>query len=269
MLKQAGFSAYCAKNLVFSLECKKPVQSVINKIESKSKKLSEFCSIDRGCDTADNKRYTGSKFIKDKNAKRLLSGRDISRYYNAWNNLYLYYLPEQMIKNKATARPGDSERFEVKEKLIVYRFLDNKGRFVATYDSEQFYCFGSTYVVSLLPNSQISLKFVLAILNSNLVAFHNKRFEGVKITLNEMKSLPIYNLDNSDKKEVIQHNQIVSLVDQVTDLYHELNSKRTPYDKNRIKREIITNEINLNKIIYELYGLTEDFEIKLVEDALK
>ena len=42
-------------------------------------------------------------------------------------------------------------------------------------------------------------------------------------------------------------------------------SARTPQDKEFIQRQIDATDKQIDKLVYELYGLTED-EIKIVED---
>ncbi len=179
-------------DFVFNLEWDPELASILAKMEEQSRSLGSLASVDRGCDTANNEKYTGYEFRDDLNPKRLLVGEAFSRYDYSWDGLYLYYLPHQMTGEKSTARPGESARFEKGEKLIVYRFLDEARRFVGIYDDEQYYCLGSTYVVALYQEAHIQLRYVLSLLNSRLIAFYNsKLFAGVKVTRSEMLRLPI------------------------------------------------------------------------------
>jgi len=46
--------------------------------------------------------------------------------------------------------------------------------------------------------------------------------------------------------------------------YNEKQLASTPQDKDRVKREIETTKKAIDRLVYELHGLTED-EIKVVE----
>jgi hypothetical protein len=61
--------------------------------------------------------------------------KDIGRYSKDFKREYVWYVPDRMIKNKKTARPGSKERFET-EKIIVARMGK---QVVATYDNEGYY----------------------------------------------------------------------------------------------------------------------------------
>ena len=44
----------------------------------------------------------------------------------------------------------------------------------------------------------------------------------------------------------------------------EVGGGRTPQDKERVKREIESTDRQIDRLVYELYGLTEE-EIRIVE----
>ncbi len=50
------------------------------------------------------------------------------------------------------------------------------------------------------------------------------------------------------------------------DLHKRLAKAKTPQTKTRIEREIKYTDNQIDKLVYELYGLTEA-EIKIVEEA--
>lgn len=220
-------------------------------------------SINRGCDTAANDKYTGIEKNTRKNPKKLLAGTDFWRYGNKWSGMYLYYLPEKMKKEKSTARPGDKERFEVNEKIIAYRFLDENKGLICTYDNKQYYSLGSTYVISKLDNIRENIKYFLAILNSKLITFVNKNlFKGVKVTLTELNRIPIIRITFSNINDIKTHDSIVSLVDHMLDLHKR--TPQTPFEQEQLAREIAATDAQIDRLVYELYGLTEE-EIRIVE----
>jgi ClpP class serine protease len=50
------------------------------------------------------------------------------------------------------------------------------------------------------------------------------------------------------------------------ELYKELAAAKTPDDKTRLQRQIDATDRQIDQLVYELYGLTEE-EIKVVEEA--
>lgn len=253
--------------MIFNVEWNETQDTLLKKVKSQSMLLGELAVAHRGCDTAANRKYTGAEYRQEENSKRLLRGRDFWRYGYQWNNLYLYYLPEKMKKENSRARPGESDRFEVDEKLIVYRFLDKEKRLLCVYDDEHYYCLGSTYVVIKQPITDISLCYMLGILNSRLIAYYNySHFEGVKITLTEMRRIPVRTIDFNNPSEKAQHDQIVLLVERMLDLHKQLAEAKIPQAKTMMQRQIEATDRQIDNLVYELYGLSED-EIKIVESS--
>ena len=59
-----------------------------------------------------------------------------------------------------------------------------------------------------------------------------------------------------------RHDKVVSLVERMLELHKA--SPRRPRDKERVKREIESTDRAIDRLVYELYGLTEE-EIRIVE----
>ena len=64
------------------------------------------------------------------------------------------------------------------------------------------------------------------------------------------------------------HDQMVSLVEQMLALHKRLAEVGTGYDKQMIQRQIDATDAQIDRLVYDLYDLTED-EIKIVEEATK
>ena len=86
-----------------------------------------------------------------------------------------------------------------------------------------------------------------------------------KILIQNCKKFPIKIIDFNNKLEVQVHNTIVKLVDQLLQLNKDLQSATLPEQKERLKLRIGYCEDKINKIVYELYGLTEE-EIGIIEN---
>ena len=53
---------------------------------------------------------------------------------------------------------------------------------------------------------------------------------------------------------------------EMVSLHKELAAAKTGHDKTAIQRQIDATDRQIHRLVYELYGLTED-EIKIVEEA--
>ena len=62
-----------------------------------------------------------------------------------------------------------------------------------------------------------------------------------------------------------RHAKLVSLVERMLELHKR--SPRTPQKQEMVKREIESTDVRIDRLVYELYGLTDD-EIKIVEGSL-
>ena len=57
---------------------------------------------------------------------------------------------------------------------------------------------------------------------------------------------------------------MVALVESMLDLHKQSAAARLPQDKEMLQRRIQTTDAQIDRLVYELYGLTEE-EIKIVE----
>ena len=85
-----------------------------------------------------------------------------------------------------------------------------------------------------------------------------------EVKKHHVEQLPIRTIDFNNKEEKEMHDQMVSLVDKMLDLNEKLKKAKTPHDRELIERQIKATDSQIDKLVYELYGLTED-EIRLVE----
>ncbi len=57
---------------------------------------------------------------------------------------------------------------------------------------------------------------------------------------------------------------MVSLVEQMLSLNKKLTTAKTDHEKTSLQRQIDATDKQIDKLVYELYGLTEE-EIRIVE----
>jgi hypothetical protein len=80
-----------------------------------------------------------------------------------------------------------------------------------------------------------------------------------QVTIQDMLALPFPNLANKGL-----HSRMVSLVEQMLALHKQLAEAKTPHDKTAIQRQIDATDQQIDRLVYEMYGLTEQ-DIKIVE----
>jgi len=115
-----------------------------------------------------------------------------------------------------------------------------------------------------------SLEYLCGLLNSRLLDFCLKRvstnFHGGYFAANKqyIEQIPIYAIDFEKTKDRARHDKMVSLVESMLALRKQHAAAKTPHEQENLKRQIDATDRQIDKLVYELYGLTED-EIKVVE----
>lgn len=116
------------------------------------------------------------------------------------------------------------------------------------------------------------LRYLLGLLNSKLLDWRiklvNSRFANGYYSFNRqyIEPVPIRVIDPSLKEERIRYEKMVSLVDQMLSLHRQFPSARTAYERDALQRQIDATDARIDRLVYELYGLTEE-EIRIVEEA--
>jgi hypothetical protein len=113
------------------------------------------------------------------------------------------------------------------------------------------------------------LRYLLGLINSKLGSYYLHHVLGMAIEINPetARRLPIYRIDFTNRAEKRRHDRIVALVEEMLRLHKDLaEAERNLEDNKRaaLQKRIMQTEEEINQIVYELYGLTEE-EIKIVE----
>lgn len=246
-------------NLVFNILSNEKEQLLKNKLISANDKLSNYVSVFNGIATFKDKQGI-SKTKENENFKKILTGKDISRYSYEWKGLYIEYIREKLL------RARDEKIFNMPEKLIMQRI---GGILVSTIDVEQYYTYNSVNNLLLKGNTNISLKFILAILNSKLLIFYYKKFvsNNSSLTVNISKTLldelPIPKITPENQQ---LHDDLVKLVEQMLKAKKEEQSAQSDHEKNLYKNLTESLDYKINNLVYKLYNLTPE-EIDLVENS--
>lgn len=239
---------------------------LIKKIEEVKATLENVCEISQGI-IVYKTREDGARNLyisevqKDNGWKKLLDTKSsLKRYELNWGNRFLKY-------GNWLWCPRDSKFFE--EPKIVFIRLRNKSlsrKLIGTYDEEKFYNRDNFNNV-ILKDKKYSLKYILALFNSNLLNYWYKAyFDNVNINPAQVKLLPIRAINFDDAAEKAAHDKMVALVEQMLDAKKHLQAARTDKDKTFYEDRCNALDRQIDKLVYRLYELTED-DIKIVEGA--
>jgi len=129
------------------------------------------------------------------------------------------------------------------------------------------------FTITVSNNCPEKTEYVLGLLNSRLLFWCLQQmsniFRGGWITCTKQYfgELPIHTIDFTSPADVAVHDRMVSLVNAMLDLHKQRAAALTADDKIAIQRIIDATDKEIDKMVYELYGLTEE-EIGIVEEAL-
>lgn len=77
----------------------------------------------------------------------------------------------------------------------------------------------------------------------------------------------VRSINFSNPADKARHDRMVRLVEQMLALCKQLAETRTGHDTNSIQRQIDATDRQTDRLVYELYGLTEE-EIAVLEGRL-
>ena len=166
------------------------------------------------------------------------------------------------LSNKVSLKPF----YEKKPKLLIRRVINRQDKLMVAY-TDQRLVFKKDINPFVITDAKWNIFFVLGILNSRLISYLYINSSTIatkddfrQTTLAELRRIPIPYLTSEDARQ----NQMVALVDQMLELHKQLASAKTDHDKTVIQRQIDATDRQIDQLVYELYGLTEE-EIKIVE----
>jgi hypothetical protein len=234
----------------------------------------------------------------------LYRGENIGRYFSRWSDTWVIYpydretnkvIPERDLKEKYPNvyrylqgkrdnlrgrkyfDKSNKKWYELwcergykkfKQSKIIVAEISPENRFCL--DTEGFLGNTKTFNLVLEDNQTMDCKYMLGILNSKLMNFYHRlvsvpKAGGYFEYKTQFLSLyPIHTIDFSNPTEKAQHDKLVALVDNMLELKKKYHDARMDRDKELYERQIKVVDNQIDRLIYDLYGLTEE-EIKVVE----
>lgn len=223
--------------------------------------------------------YSKENHSKEIIAKRQFhSTQKISDIYGLWikgRNIGRYTL---VISNKEYLkygcwlhRPRKPKYFQGERILIQEITGGEPPRIAATIYSKVLY--HDPGIIACLNISQYNPEYILGIINSSLISWYHrvnspkgKRKQFPKVLINDIRMLPIFRLNLTNKSHNKTYNKMVAYVRSMIDLYKKLEETKTPHQITILERQVLSTDRQIDQLVYELYGLTEE-EIKIVEEA--
>jgi len=233
----------------------------------------------------------------------VLAGKDIHRYSVTFRDNYLIFTrrgtninhypsvlkylaqyrrdltPKKTGKEEFGRKPGRYQWYEIQDTIdyypefekpkIIYPDIATACRFAL--DREGYFGSNTTYFI---PSNDL---YLLGILNSNLGQFYFSEvcagLEGRGTTYlrffgQYLEGFPVRSINFDVPTEKARHGKMVTLVERMFTLHKELAAAKNPNDKTKLQREIEATDRQIDQLVYELYGLTEE-EIKIVEQGIQ
>ncbi|KAK3582282.1 hypothetical protein CHS0354_023821 [Potamilus streckersoni] len=190
-----------------------------------------------------------------KNFKKVIQTADIKAFGIRWQKEYI---------NTTIYSSNVIEHFN-QHKIVIARLTK---KIQACIDESNYFMGKASFIT----NAKIDSKYLVALLNSSVlnyffsVKFVNTHLAGgyLRFDIPYLQKLPIKVIDFTNKSEKAKHDEIVRLVEQLLKLNENIKEQTLETNIAQMQRKIDYCEDRINKIVYELYGLTKE-EIKIVE----
>lgn len=198
------------------------------------------------------------------------TGQNSYRYFEG--DVYRYqlnFIADNWIEfdDKMNERPKEFIWFEG-QRVLLRRLVNRRQRMMATVATDTFITNKNIYSLLSMDKS-LNILAILGVLNSRLISYLyiNQVTQAAKddfpqVTIKDVLTLPFPLF----VKDSVRHDKMVSLVDQMLLLNKQLATAKTDHEKTAIQRQIDAADKQIDKLVYELYGLTEE-EIRIVEGS--
>ncbi|MBN1364945.1 MAG: N-6 DNA methylase [Syntrophaceae bacterium] len=245
--------------------------------------LGNITEISNGLNPGNVRHILFSNSKESKNHNELVLGRDIQKYFLSWSGTWVNYdfsLKEKVkitdVKSKSGMTAQKRVDFALRNpaifkpnKILVRKTADH---IIASYDAFGYYFDSLAYSVQMMATNKIQkyLFYILGLLNSKFLNhIHNslslnKDKVFAKVLAENLRKLPIRSIDFNKPDEKKLYDNMVQLVEQMLSLNKQLTEAKTGHEQTLLQRQIDATDKQIDKLVYELYGLTEE-EIKIVE----
>jgi len=242
----------------FNLSTSNNDEVILDKINSKSTSISNFCGAYFGIQTFDRTTYV-SKVKKNRQYEPIIDGGNIEPFNLKPSTEFVHYIPSAI-------KSGGSEKIYRQDRIFIRQIGATP---VATFVPANIFTLNTIYNVYLKEEGCANLKYLLGVINSKVAKFFWKKNNSdekktfPKIKKEAILSIPVPVIEKENKK---YHDEVIKLVDQLLKLNEEKQNVTLQSRIDQIQNRIDYSEQRINEIMHVLYGLTKD-EIALIENA--
>ncbi len=259
-------------NLIFNLSISNSDVPILKSIMKISKPVAEWCDVRFGVkvyqrgkgkppqtgEEAKQKLFEADTKKSDKYYPYIW-GRHVKPWYIETNQAWLRY-------GTHLAEPRTLDLF-TGPRIFVRRIVGNRLIVAPTKDT----LIADQLVFTI--KSKVALpdyRYIAGLLGSQLIAYYfrkcfnrtEKTFPEIRVA--ELDQLPIYFINFSDSADKSRHDRMVELVERMLALHKQLAAAKIEHEKTALQRQIEATDRQIDALVYELYGLTEE-EIKIME----
>jgi type I restriction-modification system DNA methylase subunit len=189
------------------------------------------------------------KYRFDENTFKYLEGKDVGRYFVSWSGLYLKY-------GEHLAAPRTFNLFN--DEKIIIREITGKypNSIIATYSQDLYLYNRSNIAIVKNQDKEISLKYILTVLNSSLMAYYfmkntakSVRKMFPKVILQDLRLFPFKEINSIEQEPFIRKANLMLNLNQ------ELIGAKQGF----------LNELNLDKLTIKL----QNFETLEFDEFIK
>jgi len=244
--------------------------AILNKLHEPSTTFGDWFKIQRGVQPYSRKKHTEeqikSRFLHasaklGKEYLPELQGKELSRYYIAdQRESYLRFCDD-------IASTRSIEMFQGK-RIVLRRLLTRRFRLQASLAEETLIT--TDNVLNMVPCcSDASPEFALGVLNSRLISWFYvntsmiaQKDDFPQVHISALRSITIPTADKA------RHDRMVELVETMLKLHKDFQAAKIGHEKSLIQRQIAATDKQIDQLVYELYGLTDE-ENRIVGEATK
>jgi hypothetical protein len=150
-------------------------------------------------------------------------------------------------------------------RILLRRLVNRRFRLMACYTSDDFLTNKNLY--SILPRPGVGPLALLAVLNSRLLSYlyvkhvtQARKDDFAQVTIRGLAALP-----TPDPNSLTQGSTLSAMAQYMIEIQERLQAAKTDHDKKFIQRQIDATDKQIDQLVYELYGLTDE-EIRIVEE---
>lgn len=247
---------------VFDIDSSYAVFKLREKIyKSNPLKIEDVSEVVAGIATGNIREKLLTKDNSRVNAKKILRGKDVLRYYHQWSGLY--FIDDKSLIDRKAGEYATFMRPDMinKEKIIIRQTAD---RFICSYDNEGYYILNTLYSLTLKNKEKIELKYLLALLNSKLYNFlYSSLIREQGKLFPQLKIFHIQNSPVNIPSKSIQE-EIINIVNKIISLNEELKNQKT-VDKEHKKKTKDSLSLLLDDMIFKIFCLTKE-EIEIINN---